>query len=88
MAFDSDSIVQRILEAYPDAVVEVAGESCNFEVYVVTDAFAGKMTLHRQRPILELFSKELRTGELHALSITAKTNAELSGNAGLVQIKM
>jgi acid stress-induced BolA-like protein IbaG/YrbA len=72
-----DEIIARIRALYPDAVIEVAGERCSFEVYVVTPAFAGMKTLERQRGILDLFKTEIATGKLHALGIKAKTPEEM-----------
>lgn len=83
-----EEIVERIRTLYPDAVIDVAGEDCSFEVYVVSDAFAGKNTLERQKPILALFKDEIRGGSLHALSVRAKTSEEQNSQTGLVQIKM
>lgn len=83
-----NEIIDRIKGLYPDAAIEVAGEDCNFEVYVICDAFAEMNTLQRQQPILKLFSDELASGKLHALGVKAKTQEELAGNAGLVQIKL
>jgi BolA protein len=81
-------IIERIRTLHPDAVIDVAGEDCSFEVYVVSEAFAGQGTLQRQKPILALFSEEIRSGALHALTIRAKTPAEQQGNSGLVQIEL
>lgn len=83
-----DEIVARIRGLYADAVIDVAGADCNFELYVVTEQFAGRSTLERQRPILALFSEELTSGRLHALSVKARTPAELSAQSGLVQIQI
>ena len=83
-----DEIIKRIAELYPSAVIDVAGEDCSFEVYIVSDNFEGMNTLQRQKPILALFQSELTTGKLHALSIKAKTQQELSANTGFVQIQM
>jgi len=82
-------IRQRITTLYPDAVIDVAGENCSFELYVISETFAGKNTIARQQPILALFKDELTSGKLHALSIKAKTPAEQAAGApGLVQIKL
>ncbi|WP_078118621.1 BolA family protein [Thiosocius teredinicola] len=83
-----DEIVERIRTLYPDAVIDVAGEDCNFEVYVISEAFAGMNTLQRQKPILALFKDEIKGGALHALSVRAKTPEEQNSQTGLVQIKM
>ena len=79
-------IIARITGRYPDASVDVSGEGCSFEVYVISPDFEGVKTLDRQRGILSLFSAELETGKLHALGVKAKTPAEMQGGSGLVQI--
>lgn len=83
-----EEIVQRVRALYPDAVIDVAGEDCSFELYVVSEAFAGQNTLQRQKPILALFKHDIRSGALHALSVKAKTPDEQAGQGGLVQIKL
>lgn len=80
-------IIERILAQYPDAVIDVEGKDCNFEVFVISSVFEGQNTLQRQRPILALFNEELKSGKLHALTIKAKTSRELQSNAGLVQLQ-
>jgi BolA protein len=82
-----EEIISRIRTLHPDAVVDVAGEDCSFEVYVVSESFAGQSILNRQKPILGLFKDEITSGALHALTIKAKTPAELSNQGGLVQIQ-
>ncbi len=81
-------IVERVRSLYPDAVIDVAGEDCSFELYVVSEAFAGQNPLQRQKPILALFKDDIRSGALHALSVKAKTPGELAGQGGLVQISL
>lgn len=81
-------IIDRIGETYPGAIIDVAGADCNFEVYVISDSFDGMSTLQRQKSLLALFKDEITSGKLHALSVKAKTPAEQSSNAGLVQIQL
>ena len=85
---NEDEIIARIQGLYPDASVEVAGENCSFEVYVVSPALAGQKTLERQRGILGLFSEEITSGKLPALTIKAKTPQEMQATPGLVQISL
>ncbi len=84
-----NEIISRIARLYPDAIIDVCGEDCSFEVYVISHGMKGKSTLQRQQSILALFKDELQKGELHALSITARTPKEQNqqSQAGLVQIK-
>jgi acid stress-induced BolA-like protein IbaG/YrbA len=81
-----DEIVLRVRTLYPDAVVDVAGEDCSFEIHVVTEAFAGQNILQRQKPILGLFKDDIRNGTLHALSVKAKTPDEQAAQSNLIQI--
>lgn len=83
-----EDIVARVRTLYPDAVIDVAGEDCNFELYVVSEAFAGQNTLQRQKPILALFKDDITNGAMHALSIKAKTPDEQAGQGGLVQLSL
>jgi|GEM_PF-353959 len=81
-------IVDRISKLYPDAIVDVAGEDCSFEVYIISEALQGMNTLQRQKSVLALFKNEITSGKLHALSVKAKTPEEQSAASGLVQIQL
>lgn len=72
----AEDIVGRIIAAYPDAEVETDGADCSFAVTIVSGAFDGLSLIRRQKPVLALFRDELASGELHALSVTARTPAE------------
>jgi len=85
---NESEIIERVRTLHPEAVIDVAGEDCSFELYVVSQTFAGQNILQRQKPILALFKDEIRNGTLHALSVKAKTPDELTGQAGLVQISL
>ena len=74
---NEQDLIKRIKGIYPDAEISVAGESCSFEVNVITPAFADMKSLQRQRSILTLFNDEITSGELHALTVRAKTPEEL-----------
>jgi acid stress-induced BolA-like protein IbaG/YrbA len=74
----AEEIVRRIQAQYPDAKVETDGADCNFSVTVVSETFAGKNPLQRQRPILALFKDDITSGALHALSVTARTPDEVA----------
>ncbi|MEJ2608996.1 MAG: BolA/IbaG family iron-sulfur metabolism protein [Candidatus Thiodiazotropha sp.] len=73
---NEQELTLRIKDLYPDAEISVAGESCSFEVNVVTAAFSEMKSLQRQRSILTLFNEEIASGELHALTVKASTPEE------------
>jgi len=74
---NQQDLMSRIQELYPDAEINVTGEGCSFEVNVTSPAFDGMKSLQRQRSILTLFNTEITSGELHALTVRAKTPQEL-----------
>lgn len=84
---NDSEIVQRVAKLYPDAIIDVAGADCNFEIYVISTRFTGMNLLQRQKSVLALFKDEITTGKLHALSVKAKTPQEQSASNGLVQIQ-
>lgn len=84
---NEEDIIARVKALYPDALIDVAGADCNFELYVISDAMDGMGLLQRQQVILGLFKDELATGKLHALSIKAKTQKEQWWKNGFIQIK-
>lgn len=79
----------RILREYPDALIDISGEDCSFEVYIISAGFSDQTLLKRQQTVLALFADELTSGKLHALSIIAKTPEEQAkqAGAGLVQLQ-
>lgn len=82
-----EEIIARVKGLYPDALIDVAGADCNFEMYIVSDALEGMGLLQRQQSILDLFKDELASGKLHALSVKAKTQKEQAGSSSLLQIQ-
>ncbi len=81
-----EEIIIRVLGVYPGAVIDVVGEKCNFELYVISDALGGMDTLQRQQSILGLFKDEFINGKLHDISIKAKTQMEQIWLIGLAKI--
>lgn len=75
----TDQIKQRILENFTDGYVEVTdltGTSDHIQVLVVSTKFDGQSRIQRQRMVMDVFGPELKTGEVHALTIRAITPAE------------
>jgi len=87
---NEQEITNRITDKYPDAIVDLSGEDCSFELYIISEAFSGLRSVQRQQAVLALFKQELSTGKLHALSLTIKTPEEQAQtvNTGLVQLKL
>jgi stress-induced morphogen len=74
-----EAIKARVLSTFNDAYVEVTdmtGTSDHIQLLVVTDKFAGQSRIQRQRMVMDVFQPELKTGEVHALTIRAITHDE------------
>lgn len=70
-------IQQLIAAHFPDATVEVSGGEGKFVANVTSDAFTGLTTIKRHKLVYASVNDEIASGELHALTIVAKTPAEV-----------
>ena len=71
-----EHIQQLIASQMPDAAVEVSGGDGKFVANVISDAFTGLSPLKRHQLVYACVNDEIASGELHALTIVAKTIAE------------
>ncbi len=63
---------ERLQTAYPDGQVEVydmTGTQDHWQVAIESAAFAGLSRIQQQRHVMAVFEAELKTGEVHALTI-------------------
>ena len=68
-------IKTRLINAYPNSIIEVedlTGTSDHIEILIESSAFKGMPLLARHRQVMGLFAQELKSGEVHALTIKAK----------------
>ncbi len=71
--------IQQLIAAHmPDATVEVSGGEGKFIANVTSESFAGLTPIKRHKLVYACVNDEIASGELHALTIVAKTPAELS----------
>ena len=71
-----EHIQQLIASQMPDAAVEVSGGEGKFVANVISDEFTGLSPLKRHQLVYACVNDEIASGELHALTIVAKTIAE------------
>ena len=67
---------ERLVAAYPDGAVEVidmTGTQDHWQVAVESSAFKGLSRIQQQRHVMNVFDAELKTGEVHALTIKTIT---------------
>ncbi|MDH3629806.1 MAG: BolA/IbaG family iron-sulfur metabolism protein [Gammaproteobacteria bacterium] len=73
-----EHIQQLIATGMPDAAIEVSGGEGKFVANVVSDTFAGLTPIKRHQLVYACVNDEITSGELHALTIVAKTPDEAS----------
>ena len=62
----------RIKDRYPNcevAVIDMTGSQNHFEVRISEPSFAGQSRIQQHKAIMDVFDIELKSGEVHALSI-------------------
>ncbi|AHI06609.1 hypothetical protein BDW_10545 [Bdellovibrio bacteriovorus W] len=65
----------RLEQTYTDAKIEVydlTGTQDHYEVFVESDIFADMTRIQQHQHVMGCFGPELKTGEVHALSIKTK----------------
>ncbi len=66
--------VQHIIESQiSDSQVVTAGEGCNFEVTVISPAFAGLSPVKKQQMVYGCLNEQIASGAIHALTIKTYT---------------
>ena len=73
---ETGAVEELIRAGMPGAEVTVTGDGSHFEAIVVSDAFAGKSLLQKQRLVMATVNEQIASGELHALSIKTFTPEE------------
>ncbi len=67
-----EQMTERLKAAYPDGQVEVVdmtGTQDHWQVAIASAAFKGMSRIQQQRHVMDVFDAELKTGEVHALTI-------------------
>lgn len=70
--------IQHLLESHmPEAIVTVQGDGRHFEATIISPLFEGMSLISRQRYVYAALGNKIQNGEIHALSIKAKTPQEI-----------
>ena len=73
-----DEIQAKLEAGIKDATVTMQGDGCNCSTVVVSSAFEGMSLLARQKMVLATVRENIDSGELHALTIRARTPEEIA----------
>lgn len=71
----TETMKERLTSAYPDGQIEVFdlnGQGSYYEVTIESEAFRGLNRVQQHQAVMAVFQAELKTGEVHALSIRTK----------------
>lgn len=74
-----EQMKSRLEKAYPDGAIEVVdltGTEDHWQVMIVSSVFKGMSRVQQQRHVMDVFAAELKTGEVHALTIQTKVPAQ------------
>lgn len=76
MSISNEAVATMIQNHIPDAQVSISGDGYKYEADVVSPAFEGLNTLKRHQLVYAAVNAAIASGQLHALTIRAKTPAE------------
>lgn len=71
-----DQMKTRLQQTYSDGtvdVVDLTGTQDHYQVVIESSAFQGLSRIQQHKHVMDVFAAELKTGEVHALTIQTKT---------------
>jgi stress-induced morphogen len=72
MKVTPEQVKTRLQETYPNSFVDVTdltGTHDHYSVYIASAIFTDMSRIQRHKHVMEAFAAELKTGEVHALTI-------------------
>lgn len=76
MSISNEAVIELIESSFPDATVTVDGDGYKYQTTVICKSFEGLNTLKRHQAVYASVNSAITSGDLHALTITAKTPDE------------
>ncbi|EGV30776.1 BolA family protein [Thiorhodococcus drewsii AZ1] len=74
---ETEAVADLIRAGIPGAEVRVSGDDGgHFEAIIVSETFEGMPPIKRERLVMETVRDQVASGELHALSVKARTPAQ------------
>lgn len=73
-----EQMKERLEKAYPGDEIEVhdlTGTHDHYAVTIISKVFSGLSRIDRQRHVMAVFDEELKTGEVHALTIRTEVKS-------------
>jgi acid stress-induced BolA-like protein IbaG/YrbA len=79
---ETEAIEQLIETGLPGCEAHVSGDGRHFEAQVISEEFAGKTPLQKQRMVMATVKAQIESDELHALSIKTFTPEQWAQQQG------
>ena len=76
MSISNEAVIELIKSNFPDATITVDGDGYKYQTTVICKSFEGLNTLKRHQAVYTSANSAITSGDLHALTITAKTPDE------------
>lgn len=73
---NSEQLSQLLQQAFPQADIDVTGQSGKFDLRIVDQSFEGKRAVARQQAVYAVINEHIASGAIHAVSIRAMTAEE------------
>ena len=71
------NIAEFLQDKFPDADISSDGADCSSKLLIVSSSFVGLSTLQRHKLVMGALKDHFQSGEIHALSLSTKTPAEI-----------
>ena len=74
-----EQMKEKLAAAYPEGKVDVTdltGSQDHYSVWVQSNKFEGLSRIQRHKSVMAVFDVELKSGEVHALTIRTETEAK------------
>ena len=71
------NITEFLQDKFPDADISSDGADCSSKLLIISSSFEGLSTLQRHKLVMGALKDHFQSGEIHALSLSTKTPAEI-----------
>jgi acid stress-induced BolA-like protein IbaG/YrbA len=71
------NIAEFLQDKFPGADISSDGADCSSKLLIVSSSFEGLSTLQRHKLVMRALKDHFQSGEIHALSLSTKTPAEI-----------
>ncbi|HPQ97323.1 MAG: BolA/IbaG family iron-sulfur metabolism protein [Thiothrix sp.] len=76
MSISNEAVAELIRSGIPDAGIRVDGDGYKYQVEITSPAFVGLSKVKRHQKVYATLSEAISSGQLHALTIIARTPDE------------